>query len=741
MRGSLKFLRYAIIGGIFIIPFLALVVSDKMFFPFITGKNFSFRIITEIIFGLWLILIVFDKDYRPRKDFWKNKIVLSLTLFTLFVFLSALFGVNFYRSFWSNYERMEGVLAYLHLFALFLVATSVMGNLKNEIFWKILFNISLGVSIIVGIYGLLQLSGKLEIHQGSTRLDATLGNASYLAIYAAFHFFIALFLFFKTKKWYRWFYPPVALLNIFILYFTATRGTILGVLGAIILAFFLGAFLGESKKIKIYSLSFLLLIIFAVFGFFLLKNSSFVQKSPVLSRFSSISFSETTTQSRLIIWKMSLKGFKERPIFGWGPENYNLVFNKYYDPRLWRQEPWFDRAHNVFLDKLTQNGIFGLLSYLCIFFFSIYYLWFPSKNRKFSKGEAIIFTSLLFAYFFHNIFVFDNIISLILFYFVIAYLTVRVFFWERRGIEENTKNDKKRNIDNLRGAQLAYVFWVFIIGVFLVYYINVPAIKASRDVITALTFSAQRNYEDALKKFHDAIERNSFGSGEAREQLVSFAINVLSAPGVSNELKQKIYDFASSEMKRQIDSSPTDIRYMLFLASLYDRAQNYDAAIELLERAIKISPNKQQLYFELGSAYLSKGDYKNATRVLKTAFELDPEFLEARKIYAAALIFSQEFDAADEIMKDYGGTAFPDERFLLAYMTVKRYDKAISVWERLIEQNPNNFQYYINGAVIYLDMGDREKAVWALEKAIEINPSFKTQGEYYINEIKAGRNP
>ncbi|TSD02257.1 MAG: O-antigen ligase WaaL [Parcubacteria group bacterium Athens0714_24] len=741
MEKSLKILRYIILAGVFLTPFLVLVVIGSLFFPFITGKNFSFRIITEIIFALWLVLIIFDKRYLPRNKDWRNLLLLSLLAFTLFVFLSAVFGVNFYRSFWSNYERMEGVLAYLHLFALFLVFISV---INSEKLWKIFFNTSLGVSVIVGIYGLLQLAGKLAIHQGSTRLDATFGNASYLAVYAVFHIFIAALLFFKSKNWrpWRWFYVPIVILNSVVLYFTATRGAILGFVGGLIIAFFLNLFFNPSKKIKIISFSFLVGAVFIIIIFLALKNSSFIQNSPVLSRFSNISFTERTTESRLVIWKMSWQGFLERPIFGWGPENYNLVFNKYYQPVLWSQEAWFDRAHNVFLDKLTENGIFGLLSYLGLFVFSLYYLWPPRASlarggfpkNSFALSESIIFTSLLAAYFFHNLFVFDNITSLIFFYAVLAYIL------SRSKIDDN-EGKTERQYQKNNGAKTAYVFVISIAAIFVIYYVNIPAILAGNDLIKALSFSSQGQLEKSLAEFQSAISRNSLGTGEAREQLSSFASQVLVFQEADNSFKQKVFDVSVSEMKKQLDQSPTDIRYMIFLASIYNKAQRYDDSINILQKATEISPNKQQLYFELGTSYINKKDYAAAVGVLKKAFNLDQSFLEARKLYAVALIYSGNVNAADELMKDYGGTIVTDERFIFAFLTSKMYDRVIGILEKFIENDPNNYQYYVNEAVVYLNMGDRQTATEKLQKAIELNPDFKAQGEYYINEIKAGRNP
>ncbi|MBU3925731.1 hypothetical protein KJ763_00990, partial [Patescibacteria group bacterium] len=188
MEKSLKIIRHITLAGIFILPITALVVTEFLFFPFITGKNFFFRILTEIIFGCWLVLAIYDKKYRPRFAKGGTWILYFLTAFLFFLILSTIFGANPYRSFWSNFERMEGLVTFLHLFAYFLILTT---TLNKEKLWKIFFHVSLGISLVVAFYGLLQLTGTLSIHQGDVRLDATLGNASYLAIYMIFNIFIA----------------------------------------------------------------------------------------------------------------------------------------------------------------------------------------------------------------------------------------------------------------------------------------------------------------------------------------------------------------------------------------------------------------------------------------------------------------------------------------------------------------------------------------------------------------------
>jgi O-antigen ligase len=307
---------------------------------------------------------------------------------------------------------MEGYITTLHLFAYFLAASSV---LITETLWKRFFEWSIWTSLAMSLYGLLQLSGKVIINQGGVRLDAKFGNATYFAIYLIFNIFFALILIYRDKKaWKTVVYGLIAILHFIMLYYTATRGAMLGLLGGLFLSSLLVAIWNrEDKKMRIAGISIVSALILLVLVFIGVKNTNFVKNSPVLSRFASISIDDTKTQARAYIWPMAWKGFKEHPILGRGQENFNYVFNANYDPRMYSQEQWFDHTHNIVLDWLIAGGILGLLAYLSLYFSAIYLLWKKSSDMTFV--EKSLFTGLGAAYFFHNLFVFDNIMSSILF--------------------------------------------------------------------------------------------------------------------------------------------------------------------------------------------------------------------------------------------------------------------------------------------------------------------------------------
>ena len=207
-----KILKTTIFVGLFSVLFIPFLVDKSMFFPFITGKGFTFRIIIEIIFAGWLILAVSKEKYRPKKSL----ILFAISAFLLSLVISTVFSENPYKSFWSNFERMEGLITHIHLFLYFVVA-GVM--LNTEKLWTRFFNTSLFANAIMMGYALLQLAGKFEINQGGVRVDGTLGNATYLAIYIVLHIFLILFLFFRTKNNYvRIFYGALVVLNLYVLY-------------------------------------------------------------------------------------------------------------------------------------------------------------------------------------------------------------------------------------------------------------------------------------------------------------------------------------------------------------------------------------------------------------------------------------------------------------------------------------------------------------------------------------------
>ena len=444
---------------------------DFAFLSYITGKNFAFRIIVEVMACAWLALALVDVAYRPKRD-W---ILGCFAVFIVIIAVADALGVNPIKSFWSNYERMDGWVTIAHLF-LYLLVVSVMMN--TEKLWRYLFQGTLAISACLSIYGLSQVAGSAGL---ATRIDATFGNPIYLAIYMLFNVFIAVLLIAQegrqnwstSEKWMlpatlilgfvgiapqavssgnlgvlflvsilsiaileammfvqrRYIYAFIIVLDIIALFFTGTRGTELGLIGGGLLAVILYAFLAGSRRMRTIAISSVVVVAVLAGGLRLAHNTPFVSSIGFLDRLASISLSDDTIYARLLNISIATKGVEERPILGWGQENYAIVFDKYYDPRMYAQEQWFDRVHNIIFDWLVAGGEYSGLAhtfrYSCA---TLWALWKQAEGRARMLSPSPSAASLpgfLAGYFIHNLSVFDNVTSYILFGTVLGYIVWR----------------------------------------------------------------------------------------------------------------------------------------------------------------------------------------------------------------------------------------------------------------------------------------------------------------------------
>ncbi len=173
---------------------------------------------------------------------------------------------------------------------------------------------------------------------------------------------------------------------------------------------------------------------------------------------------------------MALEGVAERPIVGWGQEGFNYVFNKYYDPSLYAQEAWFDRAHNAFIDWLTAGGIPAFLLYLSLFGTAITLLW---RSSELSRPERIALTAALVGYGVHNLFVFDNLYSYVYFFVILALIDSQV----ARPIE---RLEKAPVLGAAEG--MAYALPIAtVVAVALIWFVNVSGMNVASELIVALS--------------------------------------------------------------------------------------------------------------------------------------------------------------------------------------------------------------------------------------------------------------
>ena len=419
---------------LYLIPLTVVIVTPSTLFPFIVGKYVFFRTMVSLALICFLLGLLFNQHQSAKISInqrLKNPLVVAVTIFVVVFLLACLFGVDPKWSFWSNFERGEGGLQILYLGIFFLLLVILFREEKD---WQIIFWISILAATLVILYGIaahlkyIDAEMRTKIENGfeikeltgrggpwfqtfknyigpsfkdpGFRFAGSLGNPAYTASYFIFALFYAGYLLIKKtrintdeKRIYtdkksalirQNLYKSVLLLSIilFLVFFwlAATRGAFVGLLAAIIVGAFYFAF--QYKKYRKPLIGLILIGLMAVGLMVYFRDTVFVKSLPG-SRIFQISLSAETWQHRTLMWQAAIEGWKERPIFGWGPENFIKIFDKYFPVKYFNPSAgfgaWFDRAHSIYFDYLAETGILGLLSYLSIF---IIFYWQLIKTRS-----------------------------------------------------------------------------------------------------------------------------------------------------------------------------------------------------------------------------------------------------------------------------------------------------------------------------------------------------------------------
>ena len=226
------------------------------------------------------------------------------------------------------------------------------------------------------------------------------------------------------------------------------------------------------------------------------------------------------------------------------------------------------------------------------------------------------------------------------------------------------------------------------------------------------------------------------------DQLSDYANKVNDSDAFSKEDKIKILNAATDKLEDQIKKSPKDLRYYLFAGALYGKSGQMEKSIENLIKAREIAPFKQSVYFALADTYAKAGKTEEAFSAAETAYNLDRDYGEAvRNLAIMAVVAKKQEYVNNLLLKYYGGRDIPSTMVATAYFMVGNLEKVKDTWLALVNSDPSNAQYHVSLAASYMALDMNKEAIAEIEKAIELKPEFKQQGEYYIKEIKAGRKP
>jgi putative inorganic carbon (HCO3(-)) transporter len=304
--------------------------------------------IVAVMGAVWLVQRRTRASPAKRWPPWQ----LAVFLFFVVLILATLLSVNPLQSIQGSYDRMQGTLTLLSYLALFLLVADRL--CRQEQVRRLLAAVAWGSAPVVA-YGLLQVLGwdPLAMQVEGSPAISSLGRSNFLGAYLV----LAL---------------PLTLASAWLIQGRSGRvayGLLLcGQLACLVATMAQAAWLGAMVAGGV-----LLLAVAWMRGYrrfvwmgLALGCAALVVGLVALALAPGLAGS---VGARATIWRATWSIVAARPLLGYGPETFGLVFTRVFPPELvyvQGRAVLVDRAHNLILDTLVSTGIVGLLAFVAL---------------------------------------------------------------------------------------------------------------------------------------------------------------------------------------------------------------------------------------------------------------------------------------------------------------------------------------------------------------------------------------
>jgi O-antigen ligase len=601
-----------------IAPWSLLWLDSNLLFPYVTGKAWFFRSLIELAFALSLISRIFQArtglPYAHQEQS-SRALLYILLAFLSWTALTDLFGIDVYRSFWSNWERMGGLIDYLHWAMYLFCLITVLDKDRSRI---MLIN-------LVFVITLVCLVGFLDTEK---RIISTLGNPIFLGNLVVFGLFISGFILAKQEGLHSresrlmiWLLLIAMLIMGIALIKSASRGAMLGLLAG-------GLAVGLSISVEYArrhsrSAALLLLVGLIALGGLLSLQLDTLQEvfrqsdHFAFQRLGQISLADQTTADRLENWRIALDAAQSRPWSGWGQENYMIAFNEHYRAGVMdKAKLWFDRAHNAYLDTLLASGIPGLMLYCLMLVFPMWMVWritlWTSREKYFVMGFFAAFMA-------KNIVGFDSFSSTLIWLSIIAVILVALQ-------EPQVVGDEKRRDTSLGLTLISLVLLLTAFG--SIYWLNLRPYQDNLH-FAKLMKRPLASISAGLEKILNQPIANLRYAQNAK--LVVFDTLLTGIPerdltAIEAKNQKNVYLLAGILIEEALLQQPKNYRIKYNGGLLLARLGHYDLAIRLLEELTQTLPNRTAFWHTLAQTYAEHDLNESAIKARETAANLNPEW-------------------------------------------------------------------------------------------------------------------
>lgn len=627
-------------------------------FPLIHFRNILDTELTPRFFG-WAILVAYfsllllyqlfqNKTSSVLFFDFSNPLIISLTVYLFLSVISLHQVVNFSE---GVYEVLKIGLQISFLFILlFLLKT------KEESFLAILKGIHISV-ILFAVFGWYQfylvMTGShltllgTQSGYGLSDISSTLSNKNlYAEVLLLLLPFVLCGLIFLKGIWKKiaWIDAGIIIFHIVILQSIAVWLTIIISFGGVCLVFWRykklfqlsNYFLFSRIKATYLFLAGIFVLILSIYSFN--KYSKIELITDVKNKINFILHFDTYKKlsnenpykisnsvfDRALLYRNTLLLAKEKPIFGVGISNWEILHPKFGISGMYYLNSGtqlYQQPHNDFLWILSELGITGLISFLLVFIFSFIYAVKIIKNPSSTVDIKLFALCMLGG--------------------IIAYAGISFFSFPKQRI-------------------FHLILWnVILTFIMFKYYEFYPIKKFIR-----------KNFQQGILFFCVLTSLVSVFVGYKRFQGEKHFLKIISAQ-FRQDWKTMIYESDQSYSDfYTIDNTTTPILWYRGLANFYNN--NLDAAFTDFLKAEKENPYHIHLLNNIASCYEMKGNHQKSIEYYLKALQINPGFYDALLNLSIVYFNSGKTDEAYSTINQFQNKADTKyQEILLAVLQAK----------------------------------------------------------------------
>ncbi|MBI3274302.1 MAG: tetratricopeptide repeat protein, partial [Candidatus Colwellbacteria bacterium] len=425
--------------------------------------------------------------------------------------------------------------------------------------------------------------------------------------------------------------------------------------------------------------------------------------------------------SQKLSFEVAKDVLREKPSFGYGPENFSLAFDKYGANKLGNSNlsniKFFDSTSSV-LNVAVNNGIVGLVALGFVIFLLVQLLLGILRSKSGFESENVGVTSsvvaILVAMFLYPF----NLVLIFVFYLVLA-----LFVLALRGDHRRIYNIEDR-------ASLSMISSLGFIGGLIVALVGLYFI--STNYISDIKYAEALNNKDLKKALDQAVAAINWNSSDDRiYRLASqLALSTLSAELNSKPVKgdtqknTRVQNYLSSSVsfaRRATEVSPMEPNNWINLGGIYQNLiQLVEGSDSLAEKAYlkasELRPGDSTLYNRIGSMYLLRSD------LLRQLAASSSSSQQLNQQASAALIKAEDaFKKSLELSTNYGLSIY---NLGIVYDRQGKTGEAIKQLEKIAPFNGDQPGLAFELGLLYYRADRKDKALEQLERAVVLSPDY-----------------